>query len=463
MKPWFEKELAEADILKFPKPKAKVIRMPNVQSYPDFLTGVSDLQAKQKDSTISQETYNKLYADLIHRFMKKESFDTPWYLREATKKDRGLNRGDAMEFLLAVAIYHRMLQVNYINENSLLNFIITELPHTNPVRKTKQEGYDIFKLDVGVKEDTFKYLFNKNIYTTHWKGLIPNAVKFANEQLQEQIQYIHDNNRKDAVEINSFGLAGNKIDVEAWVKYRDPNNQLQREPLKDLTMSLKVDSGKFGQSSGFNTDEDASFKKLFGALGFKDEIDQVLTKHNIEEFTKTGGKWDKMASMASTNSNLRKGGENSKGYKEAEKWGEKANALALPRVKAIYSDMATIIHKRFTSEQTDERAEYKLLGNLISSEISGGTDISMIQFSKTGYSMLSSTDVKKLKRFVRNKIELDVVITQKKVNPVIQFIDKKSELLFCHIRSTFNHYGYLRNFIEQGPGMDVFKSWPTSS
>ena len=83
MKPWFEKELAEADILKFPDPKAKVIRMPNVQSYPDFITGVQDLQAKQKDGTISQETYDKLYTDLIHRFMKKESFDTPWFLKEA--------------------------------------------------------------------------------------------------------------------------------------------------------------------------------------------------------------------------------------------------------------------------------------------------------------------------------------------------------------------------------------------
>ena len=81
MKPWFEKELAEADILKFPDPKAKVIRMPNVQSYPDFITGVQDLQAKQKDGTISQETYNKLYADLIHKFMKKES-DSPWFEKE---------------------------------------------------------------------------------------------------------------------------------------------------------------------------------------------------------------------------------------------------------------------------------------------------------------------------------------------------------------------------------------------
>jgi hypothetical protein len=84
MKPWFERELIEADIIDFPKPKAKVIRMPNVQSYPDFITGVKDLQAKQKDGTISQETYNKLYTDLIHKFMKKETFENPWFLREAT-------------------------------------------------------------------------------------------------------------------------------------------------------------------------------------------------------------------------------------------------------------------------------------------------------------------------------------------------------------------------------------------
>ena len=82
MKPWFEKELAEADIIKFPVPQAKVVQMPNVQQYPDFITGVQDLQAKQKDGTISQESYDKLYAELIHRFMKKESFETPWFMRE---------------------------------------------------------------------------------------------------------------------------------------------------------------------------------------------------------------------------------------------------------------------------------------------------------------------------------------------------------------------------------------------
>ena len=79
MKPWFEKE---SNVIKFPTPKAKVVQMPNVQSYPDFLTGVKDLHTRVARGEISQQSHDKLYQDLIHRFMKKESFETPWFLRE---------------------------------------------------------------------------------------------------------------------------------------------------------------------------------------------------------------------------------------------------------------------------------------------------------------------------------------------------------------------------------------------
>ena len=48
MKPWFEKEIAEADIIKFPEPKEKVIKMPSVAEYPDFISGGQDLQARGK-------------------------------------------------------------------------------------------------------------------------------------------------------------------------------------------------------------------------------------------------------------------------------------------------------------------------------------------------------------------------------------------------------------------------------
>ena len=84
MKPWFAKE---ADIIKFPEPKAKVIELPNVQSYPDFLTGVKDLHNRKDKGEISQDSHDKLYQDLIHRFMKKESFENPWFLRESQKKN----------------------------------------------------------------------------------------------------------------------------------------------------------------------------------------------------------------------------------------------------------------------------------------------------------------------------------------------------------------------------------------
>ncbi len=83
MKPWFEKEVTEADIIKFPEPERKVIKMPSVAEYPDFITGVLDLQARRDKGQIGKDSYNKLYQNLIHRFMKKESFETPWFLREA--------------------------------------------------------------------------------------------------------------------------------------------------------------------------------------------------------------------------------------------------------------------------------------------------------------------------------------------------------------------------------------------
>jgi hypothetical protein len=80
MKPWFVKE---AEVIKFPEPEKKVLDMPSVASYPDFITGVEDLKARRHKGDISQASHDKLYTDLIHRFMRKESFETPWFLREA--------------------------------------------------------------------------------------------------------------------------------------------------------------------------------------------------------------------------------------------------------------------------------------------------------------------------------------------------------------------------------------------
>ena len=79
MKPWFAKE---ADIIKFPEPVKNVVELPNVQSYPDFLTGVKDLHNRKEQGEISQDSHDKLYQDLIHRFMKEEDFSQPWFKKE---------------------------------------------------------------------------------------------------------------------------------------------------------------------------------------------------------------------------------------------------------------------------------------------------------------------------------------------------------------------------------------------
>jgi hypothetical protein len=80
MKPWFIKE---DNVVPFRKKDTSVVRLPNVNAYPDFLSGVQDLQNHLKRGDISSDIHKKLYQDLIHRFMKVESFETPWFLREA--------------------------------------------------------------------------------------------------------------------------------------------------------------------------------------------------------------------------------------------------------------------------------------------------------------------------------------------------------------------------------------------
>jgi hypothetical protein len=149
MKPWFEKE---ADIIKFPKPKAKVIRMPTVQEYPDFITGVKDLQAKQKDGTISQETYNKLYSDLIHRFMKKESFETPWFIREAPADTGIMGLPQAQQLKIDVEKAVANLDIKDDESIKLLNKLYQTLNKTS----INDRVFNVLSKDPDAKDNVLK-------------------------------------------------------------------------------------------------------------------------------------------------------------------------------------------------------------------------------------------------------------------------------------------------------------------
>ena len=82
MRPWFMKE---GDVVPFPKKDDKVIKLPNVGSYPNFLAGVEDLQSHVKKGELSDEMYKRLYTELLHRFMRRESAETPWFINEAAR------------------------------------------------------------------------------------------------------------------------------------------------------------------------------------------------------------------------------------------------------------------------------------------------------------------------------------------------------------------------------------------
>ena len=61
MKPWFIKE---NNVIPFPKKDTGVVKLPNVNAYPDFLSGVQDLQNHLKNGDISSDIHKKLYQDL---------------------------------------------------------------------------------------------------------------------------------------------------------------------------------------------------------------------------------------------------------------------------------------------------------------------------------------------------------------------------------------------------------------
>jgi hypothetical protein len=220
MKPWFVKE---ADIIKFPEPEKKVVELPNVQSYPDFLTGVKDLHNRKDRGEISQASHDKLYSDLINRFMKKESFDTPWYLREAEaeKLVNGSNKGTYLETLLAAAVTARLTKGSDIGPGDVKKKM-TDMDD-NLTATYKVKGNDkipdmvIFQTLLKARSDSYEDLLEpKNLDVM--APYVENSAKVANESrvLGKIEDKIFNNKQKDKLYVQASGATeqkGSKVDV----------------------------------------------------------------------------------------------------------------------------------------------------------------------------------------------------------------------------------------------------------
>ena len=249
MKPWFKRE---AKIIKFPEPKAKVIQMPNVASYPDFLTGVKDLHNRKAKGEISQDSHDKLYTDLIHRFMKKESFDTPWFLREEKLKPLPFKstRGDINEPLLAGAITTRFMKYPEPIKESDVKDTINAIRQEKSLQKqfTHDNGVDtidyIIKMpsEINRKDFADKDLFENMATELKVDTTFVNSDRYT----QKVAKLLSDNDRPDRIQVISSGPEGqkeSKVDVE--LVYIKPNGDERR--LKGI--SLKTGGDLYGQTS----------------------------------------------------------------------------------------------------------------------------------------------------------------------------------------------------------------------
>lgn len=345
--------------------------------------------------------------------------------------NRACNRGDAQEVVLACAVYFRLLQNKPITEQQLVAFL-TKLPATSPIQRQQKTKQDVFSLVVEAKQDVINCVVDASNYAGGlFTGITKQAVNYANTQIQKQVEFIHNNKRKDAVNIAVVGTKGDKIDMKSNVTYKDAKGNEITEPLERLNLSLKVASKKFGQASGFGA---KPFTKLFGVMGFDQEVQPILNKYkaSFEQFKQI--KQDDTA---------------------------KAIEMAKPVVADIYNTMSKIMKKTFADERTDEKKEYKLLGNLanaIQKELVGEDDfVDVVEFDDKGYTVLSAKAIQQLKDAVKSS-EIDVRFIEKAVNPSIQVFDRISKKLIFEVRSTFNKYAYLRNFFDQGPFMSDFKA-----
>jgi hypothetical protein len=462
MKPWFVKE---ADIIKFPTPKAKVVDMPNVQSYPDFLTGVKDLQNRKAQGEISQDSHDRLYSDLINRFMKKESFETPWFLREAPTGT--CNRGHALEFHLAVAIHERLKKVKFIGREELVQAILNHGRNIN-IRDKFSDKEDTFILQGSVTAPVIQCNTPENlavggVFDPNIKG----ALKFANSELDKQIKYIHNNGRKDKVIASTIGTAGNKVDLQVLVKYMKDGKEVT-EPLDDLSMSLKFKSKEFGQTK--ISTKAGSLDKLKGT--FTKQFTKMFTSIGFEKTFKTAGMPiienmlkdpDYTKSWTAWRENYKKNpGRYDLKRKTGPEGSEKVlvvNDVARKYMTELYKKITPYMNATFKGKN-GELKEKEVIGNFLLNELAGGENLSVLSFSDKAYTKMPASQLNNLKKLLQSvevRVEYGTASKEGSIDPYIFFFDQTNNELIFQIRNTIDGEHVIKNVYEQGPGLNKYK------
>ena len=367
------------------------------------------------------------------------------------------SRGDASEIYQAIALY-LLFKNKTVSGKDIQTFVMKNIaprsPNINIQSKRNQKG-DIFRLQMPIPSSVKTTLFDPKNYEQD--GLyvdMPNKVAQAtSNEYSKQVQFIHDNKRKDAVDIAVVGAKGGKVDVAGTVTYTDAQGKQKTEPLENMEISLKIGSDKFGQLSGKQMI--ASFGNAFSidanAIGKQTGLTQALAKANplMLQITPDKIKKKKIISRA-----------------EADELVTQIDAMLYGKndgpMHKFYRSIANTLNTQLTGpqgEKKERRIIADALGNLVKT---GVGKVTMLNYEKKGYSILDQTAIKKISDVMKTTdLRVEYAIKSKNeddvARPYLEFYDTKDNEMFFFVRNNMDHYGVIRNNLQQGKKFAQFK------
>ena len=86
----------------------------------------------------------------------------------------------------------------------------------------------------------------------------------------------------------------------------------------------------------------------------------------------------------------------------------------------------------------------------------------MLNYEKNGYSILDQTAIKKISDVMKTTdLRVEYAIKSKKeddvARPYLEFYDTKDNEMFFFVRNNMDHYGVIRNNLQQGKKFAQFK------
>jgi len=365
------------------------------------------------------------------------------------------SRGDVSEILQAVALF-LLFKDKTVDGPKIQSFVMKNVaqqsPNINMKSRPNQKG-DVFRLQFPVPASVQGTVFDPKNYQQGglYVGMPDKVAQATTELYNDQANFIHDNSRKDAVDIAVVGAKGGKIDVQGTVTYTDAQGKQKTEPLKDMEISLKIGSAQFDQLTGKQMI--AKFGTAFGidagAIAKQTGLAQALAKIEPLALQITSTKVGKTISRQDADTVL--------AQIEQILYGQGKG----PMYK-FYRSVANTLNAKLTGKQGEQK-ERKIIADALGNVVKKGVGkVSMLEYQKNSYTVLSQTALNKLVNLMKTTdLRAEYAVKEAKgdsvARPRIEFYDTKDNEKFFHVRNYINQYAVLRNTLEQGKKFSQFK------